>query len=427
MLVSALRWSPSPAAALRSRMTSTVRRVADKGLGQSAGLGASIVRSRLRRVWTRRPQFLLLSHTLDNTGAPLVLVEILRELVEIHGHERVRVLAPAVSPEQEARVRLLGLEPERAANLGIRISRFQLGVHGNDFVLLNTAAINDDYQRVVLDELASGRLDHAYWFIHENVGQLPELPSRIIDPERLRQMRPLVAARRSTVLVPSRELKAQYDAIFATTNVRVVKLRVTVDDRYCVTRPASDYHALGFSIVGDATDSRKGQAVALAAFEEFIVRYLKLGPERYRDFTLSLIGVRESDNARQLRRVGEALLGDRFKIYPRMSPHEVLELTAALNTTICCAEYEGFPLYVAEAMAIGHVLLRNETGGNQEQLADGVNGFAITDDVRQFGAMIERLLNVEKTSDRDLQAMGAASQRRIQPYRTNTYLPQMRR
>ena len=167
--------------------------------------------------------------------------------------------------------------------------------------------------------------------------------------------------------------------------------------------------------------------MALGAFEEFIVRYFEHGPERYRDFTLSLIGVQESDNARQLRRVGEALLGDRFKIYPRMSPHEVIELTAFLNTTICCAEYEGFPLYVAEAMAMGHVLLRNDTGGNQEQLADGVNGFAITDDLRQFGAMIERLLNIEKTSDRELQAMGAASQRRIQPYRTSTYLPQLTR
>ena len=194
-----------------------------------------------------------------------------------------------------------------------------------------------------------------------------------------------------------------------------------------MNRPASDYHALGFSIVGDATDSRKGQAFALAAFEDFIVRYFERSPEQYRDFTLSLIGVRESGNAQRLRRVGEALLGDRFKIYPLMSPHEVLELTASLNTTICCAEYEGFPLYVAEAMAVGHVLLRNDTGGSQEQLSDGVNGFAITNDVRQFGAMIERLLNVEKTSDRDLQAMGAASRRRVQPYRTSTYLPQLRR
>ena len=204
-----------------------------------------------------------------------------------------------------------------------------------------------------------------------------------------------------------------------------IALHVVVDDRYCVSRPPSDYHSLSFSIVGDAMDGRKGQMLALAAFEKFTVDHFSHRPDDYRDFTLSLIGVRESENARELRQRGEALLGDRFEIFPRMSPEAVLELTASRNATICCAEHEGFPLYVAEAMAMGHVLLRNDSGGSEEQLVDGVNGFAITNDVSQFGAMIERLLNKETTSDEDLRRMGAASQRRIEPYRRSIYLPQL--
>jgi glycosyltransferase involved in cell wall biosynthesis len=386
-----------------------------------------LVRSRVRLLRAPGPQFLLLSHTVDNTGAPLVLLEIAEELVRAHGPGCVRLIAPAVIAQQAERVRALGLEPERAAVLGTRISRFQLAAGGADFVLVNTAAIHDDYQRVLLDQLASGRLEHAFWFFHENVDQLPQLRSRVVEPKRLREMRRLIASGRLTVLVPSRKLKTQYDALFDTGDVRVIALHVVVDDRFCITRPAGDYHSLSFSIVGDASDSRKGQMLALAAFETFMASYFSQRPGGYRDFTLSLIGVRESENAAELKRRGEALLGDRFKIFPRMSPEAVRELTACRNTTICCAEHEGFPLYVAEAMAMGHVLLRNDTGGSEEQLVDGVNGFAITDDTRQFAAMIERLLNKETTSDHDLQAMGAASQQRVEPYRKSTYLAQLRR
>ena len=243
----------------------------------------------------------------------------------------------------------------------------------------------------------------------------PQLGSRVVEPQRLREMRRLIASGRLTVLVPSRELKTQYDAIFDTGDVRVIALHVVVDDRYCVSRPASDYHRLSFSIVGDAMDGRKRQMFALAAFENFMVSYFSERPERYRNFTLSLIGVRESENAQRLKQRGEALLGDRFKIFPRMSPEAILGLTASLNATICCAEHEGFPLYVAKAMAMGHVLLRNDSGGSEEQLVDGLNGFAITDDTDQFAAMIERLLNREKTSNDDLQAMGMASQHSLSP------------
>ena len=112
-------------------------------------------------------------------------------------------------------------------------------------------------------------------------------------------------------------------------------------------------------------------------------------------------------------------------MYPVITPDEVLELTYGCNVSICCALYEGFPLYVAEGMAMGHVLIRNDSGGREEQLEDGVNGYAISDDVGEFAAVLERLLNRESTTDSDLWRMGDASRRRIEPYRHTSYLEQL--
>ena len=60
---------------------------------------------------------------------------------------------------------------------------------------------------------------------------------------------------------------------------------------------------------------------------------------------------------------------------------------------------------------MGHVVLRNDAPGVDQQLVDGVNGLRVDNrDVEQFIRVIERLLNLAKTTNADLQAMGRSSQ-----------------
>ena len=74
-------------------------------------------------------------------------------------------------------------------------------------------------------------------------------------------------------------------------------------------------------------------------------------------------------------------------------------------------------------MALGHVVVRNDAGGVDEQLVEGVNGYRIdSDDIVQIGGVIEEMLNIEKTSDGALQKMGKASQELIEPYLSPSYL-----
>ena len=72
---------------------------------------------------------------------------------------------------------------------------------------------------------------------------------------------------------------------------------------------------------------------------------------------------------------------------------------------------------------MGHLALRNDSSGVDEQLDDGKNGYFIDHrDINQFAAKIEMVLNKETSSNEDLQRMGAKSQEMIAPYAIHSYL-----
>ena len=72
---------------------------------------------------------------------------------------------------------------------------------------------------------------------------------------------------------------------------------------------------------------------------------------------------------------------------------------------------------------MGHVVLRNNSAGVDEQLKEGVNGYGINhEDIKQFAGVIEKILNKDKSSNQDLQKMGLASQEIIKKYQEHGYL-----
>jgi hypothetical protein len=72
---------------------------------------------------------------------------------------------------------------------------------------------------------------------------------------------------------------------------------------------------------------------------------------------------------------------------------------------------------------MGHIVLRNDAGGMEEQLDEGVNGFRIDSrDIRQFAHVLEMVLNKTTMSDARLQAMGRASQEMITRLRVSSYV-----
>lgn len=400
-----------------------------KGIRRSAKLALNISTTQARKLTprSRKRRFVFISHPLDNTGAPLVLLQIVREYARRYGPGRVLLVTPNISKDMLREMRQLGVKVDKAAfGLGFHMIRLQLALRKDDFVLMNTAAIYDNYRDFIMLWLKNNRLRHAFWFIHEDIAQLPFIHKEFLDERNLKQTHQLMEQKRLTLLTPSKRTKQEYVKLLDSDNISPVNLHVEVDKRYEHARKVSDYERIDFLLSGTPSDGRKGQLIALAAFSTFLKDHYEKNPRQYRNFKLHLVAIAEDYISQQVKWIGDSLLAEHLVIYPSLQKSEAMDVTAKCNTVICCSLNETFALYVAEGMLMGHVVLRNNSAGMDEQLKKGVNGYFIDHtDIKQFVSVLEKLLNKKTTSNMDLEKMGSASQQMMKAYTKNSYLDQI--
>ncbi|MCL2822536.1 MAG: glycosyltransferase [Polyangiaceae bacterium] len=90
------------------------------------------------------------------------------------------------------------------------------------------------------------------------------------------------------------------------------------------------------------------------------------------------------------RKAGELGLGDRFRFLGyRSDMHRVI---SALDVYVLSSLWEGLPLALLEALAMGKPIVATRVGGNPEVVLDGVNGFIVPP--RDVGALSHALLQV---------------------------------
>lgn len=407
----------------------TVGHARKKGLRSSAKVAYSLVRTQSRSLLqtSRAKQYVFISHPVDNTGAPVVLLQIIEEFAKKFGGKNIHLVAPVILDEHKERLRRLGVRIDKAAHsLSFRMIRLQLGLRPDDFVLINTIAIYDNYREFILLWLRLGRLKHAYWFIHEDKAQIPAINHTFQEKVTVGKVQALAKNKKLSILVPSERIKDEYNKLLGIQSARAIPLRVEIEDKYRKKRPAKDYAALDFLIVGTPSDGRKGQMIAVAAFSYFLEHYYTKSPKSYRDFRLHLVAMKDDYISQQIVWMGTSLLHKHLVHYQSMPRPKLMELTARCNAVICCSLNESFGLSVAEGMTMGHIVLRNNTAGVDEQLQEGKNGYAIdhTDAVK-FAAVIEKVLNKETNSDEDLQKMGATSPAMVSRYNDLTYISEI--
>jgi hypothetical protein len=396
----------------------------DGGLRRSARLAQANLRPRTAgSAHTSKRQFIFVSNAIDDSGASQVLLQAVADFAERYRPSQLHVVAPAITNDRFRELTELGVLVDPTTVIGTRLAGRQLGMQRDDFLLMNTTSIPRDYQAVVLRALSRGTLEHAFWFVHEEIRQLRHDAPLFFAPAFLRQIRVLVEQERLTIATPSIRVADDYNELLSTTKVRNLALRIDVPDGYRHARSAADYEQLDFLIVGAPAVGVNDHWFTLAAFTEFLLSDYPGRPERYRRFTLTLIGIGKDYLSRQVRVLGTSVLGDRLRLLPSLAHEGVLTVVRGCNAVICSSLTESFALVVAEGMAMGHVVLRSDTGGLEEQLEPGVNGFPIDlTDVRAFAAVIEQILNKETTTSEQLRAMGAASQQIIEPYRHGSYV-----
>lgn len=401
-----------------------LRKAKEKGIKKSAKLAIGIAKTQIsNRSRVSGRQFIFLSHPIDNTGAPLVLMQILDEVSAKFGGKNIRLITPKVTRDNRRKILERGVTIQKSAHaLSPRLTGAQLGIRRGDFVLINTVAIYDNYRTYVFNLLLAGKLDHAYWFIHEDIDQLKVVAPHLTKNENVKKIQKLVKDNKITILVPSEQVKEDYENYYSIENVVVVPLKVDVGEYNNIVPKDESYKEINFMLSGTPSDGRKGQLIALAAFSKFIDINHSVSPDLYRIFTLHFVGIGNDYVSTQVKSIGHAILGNKLRIYPPVSRDKALEITSKCNAVICCSLNETFALYVAEGMAMGHVVLRNASAGMKEQLIDGKNGYFIdSNDINQFAEVIEKILN-KRTSDSKLKDMGKKSQQIIGTYSKNSYL-----
>jgi glycosyltransferase involved in cell wall biosynthesis len=88
---------------------------------------------------------------------------------------------------------------------------------------------------------------------------------------------------------------------------------------------------------------------------------------------------------------------EQFQFFGYVTNDKLLRIYQAANIVLLPSRFEGFGLTVAEAMACGCVPIRTPSGGYQDQIIDGENGYIIPFNDSQFlaGRILE-LTNTEK-------------------------------
>ncbi|MDQ5885749.1 MAG: hypothetical protein QG628_146, partial [Patescibacteria group bacterium] len=408
------------------RVLSYARR---KGLRQSVRLGASVARSQLRKrqIDTDQRRYVFISHPIDNTGAPLVLLDIVEEYAKKYGSKNIQLIAPGATENQKLRMEQIGVKIDKAAlGISFRLIRLQLGLRKNDFVLMNTVAIYDNYRDFVLLWLNSGKLKHAYWFIHEDLAQIPIIHREFLEEANQKKIKQLNEDGKLTILTPSKKTAREYNELLNITTTQPVNLRIQLEEKYKKKRSVADYNEIDFLLSGTPSDGRKGQLIAISAFYNFIKTYYEKSPEKYRDFKLHLVSIGDDYLSQQIKWIGSSELNDHIRFYPSVPRDEALAISATCNAVICCSLNETFGLYIAEGMSMGHIVLRNNSSGMEEQLVEGSNGYFIDHtDVNQVAAVIEKVLNKKTSSNDALFKMGLNSQNIIRKYQLNSYNEQI--
>lgn len=386
----------------------------------TGGLAALVERAKRARGHSGLPRLVFIAPRVDSSGASSVLVDVIGDLVRKRGSsDGVLLVTPEVELVMQPLLERIGVTvvPLRSG-AGPRAAALQLGLGKEDFVLLNTMNIDGGYRELVISLLERGRLAHAVWFVHEME------PHWFSNESRMARLRVLVASGRLTLVVPSLGAKRFVDEQFLTDQVCIAPLRLDLGDLPAgVTSPES-FEMLRFVIVGTSLTGRKGQLLAIAALALCLPQVIA-EPQRYRQFDLTLIGANEETDyhGRQLRAVGEGLLGDRIHVVKWLTREGVMELLADCNVTICSSFNETFNLANAEGMALGHVLVRNGSGGMEEQLLVGQNGvFVDSENVQAFSHVLLDVLDRSKHSNEALWAMGLQGRRVAATYKERDYV-----
>ena len=352
----------------------------------------------------KKPKIIIVSHQLDNTGAPFVAMDLafdIQKQVKNLGRKLKFIAFTPINIENVRELKKAGIEVEIYTDRNL-----WLNYNKGDIVILNSFGLSRAVTHSTIQAAKNNILDAFYWYGHEAT------PERFVDLDTRDEFVKLLESNKAKLYAVSKGSAEAYKEFFGTDkNTEVMNFRFDFpSDRFVVKDP-EDFEKLDFVVTGAVSDGRKGQLPILYAFLNFYNNFYKKNPKAYRDFSLKFIGVDEAGYIKKQMEVSAKGLDGKCEIIGQIPRAKVLDFVEEANMTICYSYHESMGIFVYEGMAFGHPIIRNDCYGQEEQLIDGGNGWAVrNDDYQTLCDAIEESLNLEKTSNDKLAKMSKVSE-----------------
>ena len=352
----------------------------------------------------KKPKIIIVSHQLDNTGAPFVAMDLafdIQKQVKNLGRKLKFIAFTPINIENVRELKKAGIEVEIYTDRNL-----WLNYNKGDIVILNSFGLSRAVTHSTIQAAKNNTLDAFYWYGHEAT------PERFVDLDTRDEFVKLLESNKAKLYAVSKGSAEAYKEFFGTDkNTEVMNFRFDFpSDRFAVKDP-EDFEKLDFVVTGAVSDGRKGQLPILYAFLNFYNNFYKKNPKTYRDFSLKFIGVDEAGYIKKQMEISAKGLDGKCEIVGQIPRAKVLDFVEEANMTICYSYHESMGIFVYEGMAFGHPIIRNDCYGQEEQLIDGGNGWAVrNDDYQTLCDAIEESLNLEKISNDKLAKMSKVSE-----------------
>ena len=370
--------------------------------------------------------FWCFTHNFTNTGAPLVLADIVRELAAEGLQKQIKLISWGGKHDHRHSTLHHQLSKE-----GFSCQIFDLDSHlprprCGDRVLINSLAVPTHVAYKAQTWLEKGQISRLDWYSHEANPRI-WLP----HPEQLERLKYLLENYNFNLFVPSKFILESYQnwTGYFGSRLRCLTPKLHFDQSIqpLLERPIPSFDSLHFQLTAMAGAGQKGHLWLIRVLEQVLARQ-DGQQQHFRPISLSFIGLEEGPYAAFTREViqrAQTLLGDSFHWTYHGSKSDALGAMAKANLSVCCSLEETFSLVSVEAMALGQPLLRTRTGGWYEQLDPGMNGFDLGlpgPDVRQEHVdLFHRLRDPEIFSNEHLMKMSHAARSKARSFRSVTY------
>lgn len=370
--------------------------------------------------------FWIYTHNFTNSGAPLVMAAIARELAASGWRKYLHVLSWGGLHDQ----RHSSLQYElMAENINCTILNDGEKIPApskNDRLLMNSVALPESVIRQSLNWLLCKKLCRIDWYCHES-----DPFFWISDKDTYILISKLIQLGNLQLRVPSRHTLniyqkwLSYDGSNLTVqNPKLIHSKAF--DEIAEPKP-SHFNSLRFVLIGGAGSGNKGQLWLLRLLKAALYERPNEMPG-FRSIELQLLGLEKGKYAalsRDLVRRGEEILGDAFSWCEETSRDKLLAKAAQGNLLVNCSLKETFSCVCSEGMALGLPLLRMRNGGFHEQLIPWKTGFDLGIPSPKITAnqleLINCLRDPEKFPEKRLLAMAQSVKNHARQFSSISY------